>query len=140
MSETHPHIEGPTAKQLRSVVEERPDAVRELYLAAHELVVDTLPDVRFSVDLADGEIGYGAHQYGYDGWGMAALAPYTRWVSIAFLRATSLSDPAGLLEGSGVSIRHVKVRSVEQLREVADALRALVKAAACLHRQAESAG
>lgn len=134
MARTHPHIDGPTVEQLRAAVEGRPPAVRELYLAVHELVVRTLPGVACSVDLSDGQIGYGAHQYGYDGWGMAALAPHARWVSLVFLRATFLDDPSGLLEGGGVTIRHVKVRSAAQLAEIGGGLRALVEAAAQLNQ------
>ena len=88
-----------------------------------------------SVDCRDGEIGYGARQYGYDGWGMAALAPYTQWVSLAFLRGTSLDDPAGLLEGTGRRVRHVKVRSMEQLAESGGALRGLIDAASRLNQR-----
>ena len=132
MPRTHPHIDDPTAEQLRAAVEGKPPVVRGLYLAVHELVVQTIPGVACSLDLSDGQVGYGAHQYGYDGWGMAALAPYATWVSLAFLRATSLDDPLGLLEGTGVRVRHAKVRSADQLAEIGGGLRALVKAATLL--------
>lgn len=35
---------------------------------------------------------------------------YPRWVSLFFGRGTSLNDPDGMLEGSGSSIRHIKLR------------------------------
>lgn len=133
-SKSHPHIDRPTEAQLLVLVEHRPPAVRELYLAVHSLVLEALPDVAYSADCDDGEIGYGARQYGYDGWGMAALAPYAKWVSLAFLSATSLDDAAGLLEGTGNTIRHVKVRSIDQLAEIREALRALVEAASRLNQ------
>lgn len=37
-------------------------------------------------------------------------------VTFGFLRGTALADPAGLLEGTGKSLRHVKVRTMEDLR------------------------
>lgn len=36
-------------------------------------------------------------------------------VTFGFLRGTTLEDPAGLLEGSGKNLRHVKLRGVEDL-------------------------
>ena len=86
-------------------------------LHVHALVRETLPDVEFTIDLKDGMMGYGARQYGADGWGIAALACHTRWVTLAFMRGSGLPDPAGVLEGTGKSVRHVKVHSQEQLAE-----------------------
>jgi len=130
VSKTHPHVQSPTEAQLREVVRDRPAAIGELYVEMHRLVLETLPDVEYSVDLTDAEIGYGAHQYGYNGWGMAAVTPYAKWVSLALLRATSLDDPAGLLEGTGTTIRHVKVPSLARLADIKGDLVRLLEAAA----------
>ena len=92
-SRTHPHIDSPTDDELGRVVEGKKPTVREVYLEVHRLVLRTVPDVASSVDCVDGQIGYGARQFGYDGWGMAALAPFTNWVSLAFLRGARLEDP-----------------------------------------------
>src|SRR5579862_953357 len=54
-------------------------------------------------------------------------------VTFGLYRATSLDDPAGLLEGTGKSLRHVKVKSAEDLSK--PALRALIRAAASLNRK-----
>jgi len=48
-------------------------------------------------------------------------------VTFGFLLATSLPDPEGLLEGAGKNIRHVKLRSVEDLEK--EGLRELIAAA-----------
>ena len=63
-------------------------------------MLEAVPRVRYSVDCVDREIGYGARQFGYDGWGMAAVTPYTKWVSVTLLRGALLEDPDGLLEGA----------------------------------------
>jgi len=131
-SKTHPHIDRPSEEQLRAVVENKPPIVRELYLATHRIVLETLPDVVYSVDCQDGEIGYGIRQYGYNGWGMAALAPHTKWVTLGFLRGAHLTDSSGLLEGTGSMVRHVKVRSLEQLADLRSSLRGFVEAASRL--------
>ncbi|NLG09080.1 MAG: DUF1801 domain-containing protein [Deinococcales bacterium] len=122
----HPHLESPTDAQLLEVLADRSEAMRDLYLQLHHLVLGTLPDVNASVDLVDGMTGYGVRQYGYGGWGMAALSAHAKWVRLVFMRATELDDPTGVLEGSGKSLRHVKVRSAEELAERAAAIRSLL--------------
>lgn len=130
-SKTHPHIDMPSEDQLAGVVEGRSSVIRQLYLEAHRLVLETVPGIRYSVDCVDGEIGYGARQFGYNGWGMAAVTPYTKWVSVTFLRGARLDDPDGLLEGATL-MRHVKLRSVEQWAARRDAIKRLLEAAALL--------
>lgn len=132
-AKTHPHIERPTEEQLRSVVEKRPPVIRDLYLATHRLILETLPDVAYTVDCEDGQIGYGARQYGYDGWGMTVLSPHTKWVSLIFMRGAHLNDSASLLEGTGNSVRHVKLRSLEQLKDLSSPIRKLIEAASQLN-------
>lgn len=48
-------------------------------------------------------------------------------VNVGFFRGASLDDPAGLLEGDGKRMRHVKVRLAQAVN--AGALRALIMAA-----------
>ena len=38
-----------------------------------------------------------------------SLAVYTRWVNLYFLEGAQLPDPAGLLQGSGTSVRHIRL-------------------------------
>ena len=133
-SRTHPHVDSPSDDELRSVVAGKKPAVREVYLEVHRLVLETVPGVAYSVDSVDGQIGYGARQFGYDGWGMAALAPFTNWVSLAFLRGARLEDPNGLLEGTGAGVRHAKLRSAEQLAQTAGAIRRLLEQAVSLEQ------
>lgn len=45
--------------------------------------------------------------------GYVYIQPHRRWVNLGFYRGVDLPDPAGLLEGTGAKLRHVKVRSVE---------------------------
>jgi hypothetical protein len=53
-------------------------------------------------------------------------------VTFGFLRGTSLNDPKGLLEGTGKNLRHVKLRTMEDLKR--PALKQLIVAAARLNR------
>ncbi len=54
-------------------------------------------------------------------------------VTFGFLRGTSLPDPGKLLEGTGKNLRHVKLRTLEDLRE--PALKKLILAAARLNKK-----
>lgn len=131
---THPHISAPSDDDLERLISALRPAHRDLYLAAHRLVLESLPGVSYSVDTVDGAIGYGARQFGYDGWGMAALTPYAGWVSLGLLRGAALNDPHGLLEGTGALVRHVKLRSAEELSARRGPIRRLLEAAARIVR------
>ena len=53
-------------------------------------------------------------------------------VTFGFSRGTSLTDSAGLLEGTGKNLRHVKLKTVQQVRD--PNLRKLIEEAAALNR------
>jgi hypothetical protein len=59
-------------------------------------------------------------------------------VTFIFLRGAALPDPEGLLEGTGKSVRHVKVRTVADVKR--PALEKLVVEAAKLNRRKPIAG
>jgi hypothetical protein len=129
----HPHTAMPSTDELRALITRLQPHHEALYLNTHALVLDAVPDVRFEVDLVDGSIGYGARQFGYGGWGMAALQAHMGWVSLFFMQGVELDDPDGVLEGSGKLLRHVKLRSGQVLDERAAALRNLLSAARTVH-------
>jgi hypothetical protein len=54
-------------------------------------------------------------------------------ITFGFLRGTSLPDPAKLLDGTGKSLRHVKLRSMDDLGK--PALKKLIQAAARLNKK-----
>jgi hypothetical protein len=54
-------------------------------------------------------------------------------VTFIFLRGAALPDPEGLLEGTGKSVRHVKVRTMEDLKR--PALKKLILEAAKLNKR-----
>ena len=59
-------------------------------------------------------------------------------VTFIFLRGAALPDPEGLLEGTGKSVRHVKVRTVEDVKR--PALKKLILEAAKLNKRTPMAG
>lgn len=134
-ADKHPHLDTPSVDDLRELIDREQPGLRNVYLDVHRLVIDTLPDIHHSVDLADAGIGYGAHQYGYAGWGMATLLPHRAWVSLVLFKGTALDDPDGLLEGTGASVRHVKVGSVDELAAKRESIRRLLAAASRMNEQ-----
>jgi Domain of unknown function (DU1801) len=44
----------------------------------------------------------------------AYIMPHAEYVNLGFYHGTSLNDPAGLLEGTGKGLQHVKVYSLKQ--------------------------
>src|SRR5438270_10178061 len=44
-----------------------------------------------------------------------SMAVYPRWVTLFFLRGTVLPDPDGLLEGSGSTVRSVRLQPISRL-------------------------
>lgn len=133
-AEKHPHLGGASDAQLEELLAEKPEALRRLYLEAHRWVLATLPGVAHATDLKDLMTGYGVRQYGYGGWGLGALAVHAKWVSLVLFRGADLADPDGLLEGTGKSVRHVKLRSLEQLEQRRDGLQALLRQASTIQQ------
>jgi hypothetical protein len=63
-----------------------------------------------------------------------SVALYPRWVTLFFLRGTVLPDPEGLLDGSGSTVRSVRLRPISRLEtpELGDLIDAAVANAAPL--------
>ena len=132
MAKTHPHLDHPTNEQLSELVADLPGERAATYLALHQLILDTLPDIAYSVDQVDLVIGYGAKQYGYGGWGMLAVSPYTKWVSLTWMQGARLADPDAVLTGTS-AMRHVKPTSPDEVAQLKPALVPLLQAAAHLN-------
>lgn len=48
-----------------------------------------------------------------------SINPIKSYVQLYFIRGTELSDPEGLLEGTGKKLRHVNIRSAAELKRPA---------------------
>lgn len=62
----------------------------------------------------------------------------THHITFLFIRGTSLPDPEGLLEGTGKNLRHVKIRSEEDLSR--RGFKELLRAAARLNAKEPQVG
>ena len=93
--------------------------LRTLILKIHPAVVEV-------VRLGDGAASYGigpkkmSEAYSY-------IMPKENYVNLGFYYGASLADPAGLIEGTGKNLRHVKVHSMKEV--TMPAISKLIKAA-----------
>lgn len=91
------------------ILEGRPPELAALARSLRALIVELHPDVVEVPRTGEGVAAYG--------WGekkmsesYAYLAPQRAWVNLGFYHGALLDDPAGIVEGTGARIRHVKVR------------------------------
>jgi hypothetical protein len=91
--------------------------VSAIALKAREVVLATLPGVIEMVDVPAHMIGYGYEQT-YKGT-ICAIALHKAHVNLMFSRGTEMTDPDGLLEGTGKKARHVKLTAAEDVGRAA---------------------
>lgn len=105
--------------------------VQAIALALRELVFEVAPDAIEQVDVPARLLAYGWAQTYQDT--LCVIMPLKAAVNLGLPRGAELTDPAGLLEGTGKRARHVKVREVKRARQ--PEVRALLQAAADELRQ-----
>ena len=85
--------------------------VREIAARVRRLILEAMPGAVEQVDPPDGLIAYGTGPR--LGEQVLAIAPHANHVNLQFADGVDLADPAGLLEGTGKRLRHVKSRTLE---------------------------
>jgi hypothetical protein len=109
--------------EFQQILERHSDSVRELALAARALMFELYPASVEVVWVPQGNAGYGigpkkmTQQFAW-------IVPATKHVALAIPFGASLDDPDGLLQGTGASVRNVRLSSPDDVR--APALRALL--------------
>lgn len=94
--------------------------------AARALIAEVLPGVTEVPWAHQGTAGYGVGPKKMSEH-FAYIAPASRHVNLGFMYGADLPDPDGLLEGGGRLMRHIKLRSLEDVGR--PGVRALVAAA-----------
>src|SRR5919197_5445167 len=108
------------------LLEELTPDVRALVQQLRALVKDVMPQVSEKAHM-----GWGALLYGAGGTMLdliVALSPRRTYVNLQFGDGVHLPDPARRLEGTGKRLRHVKIRSADDVRH--PDVRGLLEAAA----------
>jgi hypothetical protein len=99
----------------------------EVQAAAHAIagvVMAEFADAVVHFDRGDGLLAVGRTSAMSDL--LFALIPHGRWVNLQLADGAVLPDPAGLIEGTGKRIRHVKIHSADLA--ASDAVREIVRA------------
>ena len=93
--------------------------VRRLALQLREVVLDEMAPCYENIYDAYSAvaIGYGTSERLSDG--IFHIAVYEKGVNLGFNHGATLDDPKGILEGSGSRIRHIKIRTPEDLERPA---------------------
>ncbi|MCP4868141.1 MAG: DUF1801 domain-containing protein [Proteobacteria bacterium] len=112
------------------------EPTRPITTALRELVLDVDRDTVEVVRLGDRASTFGVGPKKMSE-GYAYVLPYSKWVNLGFYKGAWLEDPAGLMQGTGAKMRHIKVRSVDEVGR--PEVRALV-VAALAERKAALAG
>jgi hypothetical protein len=102
-------------------------AIVELALATRRLVLE---EAAGAVELIYDAYNAVAAGYSFTGRPSEAclhVAVYARWVNLGFQRGAELDDPAGVLQGSGNLVRHIRIAQPGDLDR--PVVRALVQAA-----------
>ena len=99
--------------------------VREIAVKAREVILSVMPGVNEKVYPGWKVIQYAAGTGREDVF--AVISPQKERVNLGLANGAGLPDPEGLLEGTGVGIRHVKLTSPEAAS--APAVRTLVQGA-----------
>lgn len=102
---------------LDALLELHTPVVREVFQALRSLVREVMPDAVEQLDLPDRVLAFG---FGPPGGvrlrGLAVgLIPHAAHVNVQLADGALLPDGAGLVEGTGKRIRHVKCRSLEDV-------------------------
>lgn len=109
--------------EFRQILERRGEPVREIAFAARALLFELYPDTVEVVWVPQGNSGYGVgpkkmtEQFAW-------LVPASKHVALAIPFGATLDDPDRLLQGTGASVRNVRLSSLDDV--AAPALRALL--------------
>ncbi len=102
---------------LDTLLERHTPAVREVFHALRAVVREVMPDAVEQLDLPDRVLAFG---FGPPGGvrlrGLAVgLIPHAAHVNVQLADGALLPDAAGIVEGTGKRIRHVKCRTLDDV-------------------------
>ena len=123
-----------TDADLATLLEPHSPAIRDVFGALRALAREVMPDAQEQVDLPDRVLAWGFGPPGgvrMSGFAVG-LIPHTAHVNVQLADGALLPDPAGIVEGTGKRIRHVKCRSLDDVAR--PALRALLEEQAARRR------
>ena len=115
-----------SSAQITALLQNKPSAMGALGKGIRALVKKTVPSMRESIN------PWGIPTFESNG-PMAYFIVHAKHITFGFHRGAALKDSQDLLEGTGKSMRHVKMRSLEDLRR--PGLSQLIRDAARLNKK-----
>ncbi len=88
---------------IAEILKGRSQSILDTVAALRQVVSTTIPAAKES-----GQVGSNAISYSK---GEVSIIPQSEYVNLQLLRGALLDDPSGLLEGTGKTMRHVKIRT-----------------------------
>ena len=113
-------------EDLKKLLKRNSPEVQDLMLQARALILGLVPDAGEKVYLGWNGIHFSTAGGMKDTF--CAISPQKTRINLYFTQGVHLPDPAGLLEGTGKNMRHVKIEGTKQLNS--RTVKALIKAAA----------
>jgi Domain of unknown function (DU1801) len=109
-------VKFPPPKELIKFLRPYDPSVRELALGLRELVLQEMAPCYENIYDAYSAvaIGYGTSDRLSDG--IFHLAVYSKHVNLGFNDGATIDDPKGILQGRGNKIRHITIRSLDDLK------------------------
>jgi hypothetical protein len=114
------------AEQFEMILDGFDPRIQDLARQTRALIYAVLPQVVEIVWPRQRTVGYGTGPKKMSEH-FAWIAPATGHVTLGFFYGTELPDPEQLLEGTGKLLRHIKIRSIEDLER--PGVRALLEVA-----------
>ena len=91
--------------------------LRPVMLGLRHMVLEMDPKVCEVVRLGDRAATYGIGPKKMS-QGYCDIMPHKNWINLGFFQGAHLLDSAALLEGSGKNMRHVKIRTLEEVGRI----------------------
>ena len=105
-------------KELLDLLKTYDRGIQELTLALRELVIDELaPCHEYILEVYIISLTYGPTERLKDG--ICYIGVQRSYINLGFHHGASLRDHQGILEGDGKQMRHIKIRSMEDLQNPA---------------------
>jgi hypothetical protein len=95
---------------IEDILAGKSDQVVELVQALRELVKQSVPELVEEPKRGWGNISYKKKSL------VCAITPEKGYATLYFYKGTRLTDPDGLLEGSGKALRHIKIRKLDDIK------------------------
>jgi hypothetical protein len=109
----------PPPKDLLGFLKPYDPTVRKLALTVRDFVIAEMqPCLEIIYDAYNAvALGYGPTQSHHQG--AVHIAVYSKYVNLGFNRGAHMKDPAKLLKGTGNNVRHITIKSADDLQHPA---------------------